>query len=139
MFQSPPMPHLSHGPPQLLGQLLDLMQTLLQSGHDEAVANLTLVAVQCHAPPPTAHCCPFSFPPPSSPSPRRRRRQLQRRRSNSSSPGSTSSSSLSTDVDALITSIMELPVTSAIQTELDAEELAWNDNNVCTDEARDEP
>jgi len=49
----------------------------------------------------------------------------------STSPGSTTSSSLSAEVDTLLTSIMELPVTSTIKAELDEEELAWDDNDVC--------
>ena len=137
MFQSPPMPTLSCVPPQLLGQLLDVMQTLLQSGLAEAAANLILVAVQSQAPPPAAHYCPLSFPPPSFPSPRRRRRR-RRRRSRTSSPGSTFSSTLSADVDALLSSIIELPVTSTIQAELDFEELAWDNDNVLDAEARNE-
>ena len=39
------------------------------------------------------------------------------------------SSTLSAEVDALVTSIIELPVTSAIQNELELEELAWDDDD----------
>ena len=137
MFQSPPMPTLSCVPPQLLGQLLDVMQTFLQLGHAEAAANLILVAVHCHAPLPAAHHCPLSFPPPSFPSPRRQRRR-RRRRSRTYSPGSAFSSTLSADVDALLTSIIELPVTSTIQAELDVEELALDNVNVLNAKARDD-
>ena len=98
----------------------------------EAAADVVRLLVQCSildnalsTPSQGCHGCPLNFPPPPFPSAKKRRRRRRRRRSQS--PGSTASSSLSTDVDAVVTSILELPVTSSVQAELNMEELIWDD------------
>ena len=119
MPQNSFVPTLSAFPPQMLGSLLNVIEKLLSKGYDEAAARIALLACPpCSSPPPPSpppHWCPLSSPPPSPPTrPKRRRR---RRRSKSPSPSTTFSAHLSSDIDALLHSISNLPVTPLIKEE----------------------
>ena len=133
------MPQLTCLTPQMLRGLVEAMQQFQANGMLKAAADVAHLLGQCSLcslppSPPPCHVCPLNFPPPSC-TPSRRRRRRRRRRS--TSPGSTTcSSSLSTEVDSLLTCIMELPVTSVVEAELGVEELTWDDTDVCI--AKDE-
>ena len=134
MFPMQSMPQLSCFSTQMLTSLMESLEMFTCQGMLEAAADVVRLLVQCSLPDPalstplpSCHACPLNFPPPLL-TPRKRRRRQRRRRSKSTE--SRSSSSLSTDVDAIVTSILELPVTSAIQAEADMEELAWDDDDV---------
>ena len=119
MFQNLFVPTLSAFPPQMLGCLLNVIEKLLSKGYNEAAARIALLACPpCLSPPPPSpppHWCPLSSPPPSPPTrPKQRRR---RRRSKSPSPSTTFSAHLSSDIDALLHSISNLPVTPLIKEE----------------------
>ena len=135
-----PFPALSCVPPQLLQDLLAVLRGLLHCGHAEAAAHLALAAFP--SPPPSSapsipvHVCPLSFPPPP-PSLRRRRRRRRRRRSVEPAGSNISSSSLSSDVDSIVSSILVLPVTSAVEEEqVLNQDLQWDD--IFTTETKDE-
>ena len=109
--------------PQMLSGLIAVINKLIDHGYPKAAAdivNLATISPPCSPPPPvpSPHWCPLSSPPPSLPT-RRRRRRHRRRRSSSSSPSSSSASSplISAEVSQLISSLTELPVTSAVYLE----------------------
>ena len=124
MFQHSFMPTVTCLPPQMLLELIAVMNKLIDHGYPKAAAdmvNLAGISPPYSSPLPPVqppHWCPLSSPPPSLPT-RRRRRRHRRRRSSSSSPSSSSASSplISAEVSQLISSISELPVTSAIDLE----------------------
>ena len=132
MYPMQSMPQLSFLSPQMLSSLMGSLELFTTQGMLEAAADVARILAQCLLPEPlVSSChegCPLNFPPPPFSSSRKRRRRRRRRRSQSpASTCSTSSSSLSTDVDAVVSSILELPVTSIVQAELNMEELIWDD------------
>ena len=132
MYPMQSMPQLSFLSPQMLSSLMGSLELFTNQRMLEAAADVARILAQCLLPEPlVSSChegCPLNFPPPPFSSSRKRRRRRRRRRSQSpASTCSTSSSSLSTDVDAVVSSILELPVTSIVQAELNMEELIWDD------------
>ena len=109
--------------PQMLSGLIAVINKLIDHGYPKAAAdivNLATISPPCSPPPPVQppHWCPLSSPPPLL-STRRRRRGRRRRRSSSSSSSTSTRSSpiISAKVSQLISSITELPVTSAVDLE----------------------
>ena len=82
-------------PPQLLEDLLDVLQGLLHCGQAPAAARLTFAAFPSSIPLPQNHVCPLSFPPPPTLSSRRHRRRRQRRRTSSVRASRSDSAQLS--------------------------------------------
>ena len=76
-----PFPALSMFPPQLLEELLDVLQGLLHCGEAPAAARLTFAAFPSSPPLLSTHVCPLSFPPPTLSSSRRRCRRRRRKHS----------------------------------------------------------
>jgi len=135
-----PFPALSCVPPQLLGDLLAVLRGLLHQGHAEAAAHLALAAFPSPPPSPApsipVHVCPLNFPPPP-PCLRRRRRRRRRWRSVEPAGSTVSSCSLSSDIDSIVSSILVLPVTSAVEEEqVLNQDLQWDD--IFTTETKDE-
>ena len=126
MCPMPAMPTFSYLSTQVLRSLTKSMEQFLRREMLDAAADVARILGQSllpdpalYAPLPSWHAgCPLNFPPPS----RKRRRHRRRRRSRP--PAATSSSALSTDVDAIVTAIRELPVTSTVQAEFDINSMA---------------
>ena len=126
MCPMPAMPTCSYLSTQVLRSLTKSMEQFLRQEMLDAAADVArllgkslLPDPALHTPLPSCHAgCPLNFPPPS----RKRRRRRRRRRSRP--PAATSSSALSTDVDAIVTAIRELPVTSTVQAEFDINSMA---------------
>ena len=122
----PAMPTFSYLSTQVLRSLTKSMEQFLCREMLDAAADVARLLGQSllpdpalHTPLPSCHAgCPLNFPPPS------RKRRRRRRRRKSRSPAATSSSALSTDVDAIVTAIRELPVTSTVQAEFDINSMA---------------
>ena len=119
-----PFPALSMFPPQLLGDLLDVLQGLLHCGEAPAAARLIFAAFPSSLPLPPNHICPLNFPPPQSSPRKRRRRRRKRKASPASSSNSTQSpsrlleTSTSTAIDGKLTpqQFREFDITSISST-----------------------
>ena len=121
------MPTVTSDFPQMLGQLLRVMEMLLDSGHHEAAARIAFLApLPSSRPPPPPlppHWCPLSSPPPNPPT-RPKRRRRRRRRSKSPTSSTAFSSHLSAEINEPPHSVCEPPVTSVIMEELERDKFA---------------
>ena len=121
------MPTVTSDFPQMLGQLLRVMEMLLDSGHHEAAARIAFLApLPSSRPPPPPlppHWCPLNSPPPNPPT-RPKRRRRRRRRSKSPTSSTAFSSHLSAEINEPPHSVCEPPVTSVIMEELERDKFA---------------